>query len=167
MRPRSLVRAVAALLPLSAPLAAAADCTSSCNDDYYACTNTASIGDCSHYRSMCYQSCTLNGPSELYGAIAYSPSANKFGTSARYPTEAEAEARSIVECRKRGGSDDCKPMWFVVPNCGALATGPGRWGYDWGESREAADDNALAKCGKGGTIVCTVDVTVCATDQLE
>ncbi len=150
-----------------APAPAVADCTSACDSDYYACTNTSSVGTCSHYRSMCYQRCTLKGPPLRYGAIAYSVSKNRYGYSANFPTQEQAEQRSIEECIKDGGGDDCKPVWFKTPNCGALARGPDRWGSDYAESRDAAEEKALNNCSDGGRFDCTVDIAVCSNDKIE
>lgn len=147
---------------------AAADCTDGCDSDYYACTNTSSVGTCSHYRSMCYQSCTLNGGSQSrrFGAIAYSESKNRYGFSADFPTQAQAEQRAIEECIKDGGGNDCKPVWFATPNCGALARGPNRWGSDYAATRDAAEEKALNNCSDGGRFDCTVDMAVCANDKI-
>lgn len=157
----------AAMSILSASVGAASDCTSSCDSDYWACTNTSSVSTCSHYRSMCYQRCTLSGPALQYGAIAYSPSANKYGIWAGAASQTDAEAGAVRKCRNYGGNEDCKPVWFATPNCGALATGPNRWGSEWGASRDEAKEKALAICGNGGSVMCAVEAAVCATDQLE
>jgi hypothetical protein len=149
---------------------ARADCFSACSDDYYACLHTGSVGNCSHRRSMCSQSCTLGGGNAaLYGAIAYSPSTGVWGTAARHGSQAEAIQRALHECRKHGGVADCapEPLWFQSPSCGALARGQGNWALKHAGSRGAANQSAIAACRQNGSAPCAVKAAVCATDRLE
>jgi Domain of unknown function (DUF4189) len=149
---------------------ARADCLSGCRDDYYACLHTGSVGNCSHRRSMCSQSCTLSGGNAaLYGAIAYSPSTGVWGTAARHGSQAAAIQRALHECRNRGGGADCMsdPLWFRSPNCGALAGEQGNGALRHAGSREGANRSAIAACRQRGSAPCAVKDAVCATDRLE
>jgi hypothetical protein len=158
-----------ALLFLTAT-AARADCFSSCSGEYYACLHTGSVGNCSHRRSMCQQSCTLGGGGNaaLYGAIAYSPSTGAWGTAARFGSQAAAIQRALQECRNRGGADcTSEPLWFRSPSCGALAGGQANWALKHAGSREAANRSAIAACQQHGSAACAIKAAVCATDRLE
>jgi hypothetical protein len=149
--------------------AARADCSSGCQGEYYACLHTGSVGNCSHRRSICYQSSTLGGGgAALYGAIAYSPSTGVWGTAARHGSQAAAIQRALHECRNRGGADcTSEPLWFRSPSCGALAGGQGKWALSHAGSREGANRSAIAACQQRGSAPCAVKAAVCATDRLE
>ncbi len=98
---------------------------------------------------------------DRFGAIAFSPSTGAFGFSNDHPSQSDAEAGALAECRKRAGG--CQSSSWFRNACGALAVGEyGGWGTDWGNERAAAEANALNMCRRY-TNNCSVLRAVCTS----
>jgi hypothetical protein len=91
---------------------------------------------------------------ENWGAIAYSDSTGRSGTSYNYPSVGAAERRALDGC----GEVDCKTVLTIANACGALAIADnGSWGTGLAQSRDQAERYALHHCrsrGGGCTIKC-------------
>ena len=74
---------------------------------------------------------------ELFGAIAYSDKAHKYGWANNYPTRNEASKAALDGCAKNEGTECRVVVWFRNA-CGALVTGPDGHGAAWAESRKVA-----------------------------
>ena len=86
-----------------------------------------------------------------FGAIAYSTSTAKWGTSYDHRSEAAARNAALDSC----GQSDCNVVIWFRNACGALATGSTSWGAAWGENRSKAEEKALLHCpDKDGRIIC-------------
>ena len=97
---------------------------------------------------------------DMYGAIAYSSSGDRWGTSYNFRSRSEAESRALSEC----GSSDCVVKVWFKNGCGALATGDdGSLGWGWSGSRSGAESRALSECQKR-TSGCRVRCWAC-TDR--
>ena len=59
---------------------------------------------------------------ELFGAIAYSEKAQKYGWANNYPTRDDATKAALEFCAKNG--PDCRVVLWFRNACGALVTGP-------------------------------------------
>lgn len=80
---------------------------------------------------------------DMYGAIAYSSSSDRRGTSYNYRSRSQAESAALSEC----GSSDCEVKVWFSNACGALATGDdGSVGWGWSGSRSGAESRALREC---------------------
>lgn len=89
---------------------------------------------------------------DRYGAIAYSPTARRYGRSWGYETRAEAEAVALRYCPY---SDAIIACWGKNSYI-ALAHGSGTlWGAAWGNDLEEAKRNALGYCRGNCHIVTT------------
>jgi serine/threonine-protein kinase len=81
---------------------------------------------------------------DLYGAIAYSQKANRYGWAVDFSSQQEAENAALNECFNYGS--DCKSIWFMNA-CGALAIGTdGGWGLNWGQNGRQAENKAVNQC---------------------
>jgi Domain of unknown function (DUF4189) len=142
---------------------AAADCMSSCQGEYYACSNAYDSRDCSTRRSICQQRCIM-GNERQFGAIAFSPSTGAYGYSFEYRTRNQAEKRAIAECKARNGGDDCATEIWFYDNCGALAVGAGATrSAAYSADKAAASRRALEACnGRNGGAACEIKATVCS-----
>jgi serine/threonine-protein kinase len=65
---------------------------------------------------------------DFYGAIAYSPSTRRFGSSWNYRSQTEAEQRALAICNR----DDCQILLSLANSCGALAVAR-NGGYAWSD----------------------------------
>ncbi len=98
---------------------------------------------------------------DQFGAIAYSPSKGAYAVTYDRPSQADAEAGALAECRSR--AEDCESSVWFRNACGALAVGKdGGWGTDWGNDRPAAEANAINMCQRY-TSDCSVLRSVCAS----
>jgi hypothetical protein len=142
---------------------ARADCASSCQGDYWACIEAYDSSTCGTQRAICVQSCIMSGGGgDNFGAIAYSPSTDKFGYSFDYPSQSEAEGRALRECRKVGGAEDCESVLWFKNVCGALATdGKGAYGADWAGTTKKAEAQAMDYCRANTKGACTVQKSFC------
>ena len=82
---------------------------------------------------------------ELFGAIAYSAKAHKYGWANNYRSRDEASKAALEGCTKNEGTECRVVVWFRNA-CGALATGPDGHGAAWAESRTAAIAKASKLC---------------------
>ena len=83
-------------------------------------------------------------PQDLYGAIAYSQKANRYGWAVDFGSQQEAENAALNECFNYGS--DCKSIWFMNA-CGALDIGTdGGWGLNWGQNGRQAENKAVNQC---------------------
>lgn len=95
---------------------------------------------------------------KLYGAIAYSQQAARYGWATDFATQEEAETAAMNQCYNYGS--DCQALWFMNA-CGALAIGrDGGWGMNWGENSRQAENKAIAQCN-GVSNNCAVEFTKC------
>jgi len=83
---------------------------------------------------------------ELFGAIAYSDNAHKYGWANNYPTRDGATKAALDGCAKNG--PDCRVVLWFRNACGALVTGPDSHGAAWAESRKAAISKAAKLCAE-------------------
>jgi hypothetical protein len=67
-------------------------------------------------------------PPDYYGAVAYSPSTGRFGSSWNFTSPDNAEKRAMQMC----GRSDCRVLLELNDSCGALAVSR-TGGYVWGE----------------------------------
>ena len=83
------------------------------------------------------------GP-DRYAAVAYSPTAKKWGYGNNYATKGEAIARALSECGySDAGTNWCKNAWIAI----AISDkSPGGWGSGWGKTPEAARQSARRQC---------------------
>ena len=130
-----------------------------------ACPNGAS--DCQHYCDQLRleeQSRSQESSARSYGAIAYSASTKKFGSSWGLSTQGEAESRAIHECTLLAKAEgDCIAHLWFYNSCGAIASGDDE-AVSWGQNaREAAARQyALSGCVKNGGINCEVITSQCS-----
>jgi len=96
---------------------------------------------------------------DYYGAIAYSPSTDRWGTSNECGSADDAMAAAVAEC----GVSDCQAKFWFSNQCGALAKSS-KGDLGWGSSvdRGDAENTALAKCGEYGN-PCNVLCWSCTT----
>ena len=83
---------------------------------------------------------------ELFGAIAYSENAYKYGWANNYPTRDAATKAALEFCAKNG--PDCHVVLWFRNACGALVTGPDGHGAAWAESRKRAVNEATKLCAE-------------------
>jgi len=81
-----------------------------------------------------------------WGAIAYSYSTGRYGSSYDYPTQAQAINSAVERCRV----NDCKAVVWFESGCGSFAVGNRASGWAVGHSRAEAESKALAECRKRG-----------------
>ena len=143
---------------------AQADCSSACQGEYYACINAYDASSCVTARSICRNSCILNGESgERFGAIAYSEGTRKHGFSYGQPSRQAAEQAALGHCREFGGDADCRVEVWFKNSCGALAvSGRGAYGTAWAHTTAQAERQALDYCNERATVPCRIDRTVCS-----
>ena len=103
----------------------------------------------------------------IYGAIAYSTSANVWGFSCEELTQVRAERLAMIGC----GRSDCEAVYFFEA-CGALAIGQDRnnpsayysW-REWGNTLAEARTKTLNKCNEGG-MNCQIKISFCSPYEL-
>jgi hypothetical protein len=81
---------------------------------------------------------------ELFGAIAYSDKAQKYGWANNYPTRQAATQAALASCAKEG--PECSVVLWFRNSCGALVTGPDGYGAAWEANQTAAVNKALKLC---------------------
>lgn len=94
-----------------------------------------------------------------YGAIAYSTTTYRWGTSWNQLSQWDAEAVARANC----GAYDCQTAVWVVNGCAALSTGtfrPWLFGYAWGSTRWEAQSLANAYCSRTD-IGCRTITSIC------
>jgi Domain of unknown function (DUF4189) len=81
---------------------------------------------------------------ELFGAIAYSETAHKYGWASNFPGRDQATKAALDGCAKHG--PDCRVVLWFRNACGALVTGPTGHGAAWAENRSVAVNRATRLC---------------------
>jgi len=102
-----------------------------------------------------------------YGAIAMSDSTLSYGGSWGYPDPLSAYKRSISECNKVTGSNDCVVKVTLKDNCGALAISIE---HDTsflvqGRDQVAATAEAMAQCQASGASECAIHENICSSNS--
>jgi serine/threonine-protein kinase len=95
---------------------------------------------------------------ELFGAIAYSDKAYKYGWANNYPTRDGATKAALELCAKHG--PDCRVVLWFRNACGALVTGPDGHGAAWAENRKRAVNTATKLCA-GRSEACALTRSFC------
>jgi serine/threonine-protein kinase len=95
---------------------------------------------------------------ELFGAIAYSDNAYKYGWANNYPTRDAATKAALEFCAKNG--PDCRVVLWFRNACGALVTGPDGHGAAWAENRKVAISRATKLCA-GRSEACALTRSFC------
>jgi len=159
----AMVMIASAAAALAWAMPAAADCMSSCQGEYYACTNAYDSRDCATRRSICQHRCVI-GNQRQFGAIAFSPSTGAYGYSFDYSSRNEAERRAIAECKARDGGGDCATEIWFYDNCAALAVGASTARHAaYAADKAAASRRALEACkGRNGGAACEIKASVCS-----
>jgi hypothetical protein len=86
----------------------------------------------------------LQAAGDSYGAIAYSPSTNRWGYGNGYPTKSQAIARARRECGRRDAKTNwCRNAWIALAVSNQSAGG---WGSSWGSTPEIARSKAISEC---------------------
>jgi hypothetical protein len=94
-----------------------------------------------------------------YGAIAYSPSTGKSGTSWNYSCVDEATRAAVGFC----GQGDCDWVRWVGDQCAALAVASnGATGDAANSNRGLAEYTALQTCANYGGTDCHIQASVCS-----
>ena len=83
---------------------------------------------------------------ELFGAIAYSEKAQKYGWANNYPERDGATKAALEFCARNG--PDCRVVLWFRNACGALVTGPDGHGAAWAENRKVAINRATKLCAE-------------------
>jgi hypothetical protein len=82
--------------------------------------------------------------SELFAAIAFSPSSGKVGSAWNFDTAVLAETEAFLQC----GLNDCYAA-VIFHQCGAIAVGEGYgMGYGLDQSLAKATELALGSCAE-------------------
>ena len=93
-----------------------------------------------------------------YGAIAYSSSTGRTGSSWNASCADEAQTLANNYC----GTGDCRAIVWVQNGCAAFAIGDGgRYGWAWGNDLATAIGSALTTCSST-TTNCSVSARVCS-----
>lgn len=103
--------------------------------------------------------------SDLYGAIARSPSTQDKGYSWNFRSQESAEQRAIKECAGVSGATDCQVLLWFRNACGSIAESEeGGTGTGWGVTEEIAETNAIQLCSTVGS-GCKIMHTFCTDHQ--
>src|SRR5262249_17811483 len=128
-----------------------ADCVSACDARTYCDSDMHASGECARLLNDCYiQECNRT----IYGAIAYGAESGAYGWSNARPDASSAETEALGNCRKNG--NDCQVVVDFWNTCAAVAAGTGHVAYGLGETRDRAESEAVATCGKDGGESCAV-----------
>jgi hypothetical protein len=100
-----------------------------------------------------------------YGAIAMSDSSLSYGGSWGYADPNAAHRRSIAECNKVAGGNDCVVKVSLKDNCGVLAISVQKEAsfFAQGRSQVAATSAAMARCRASGARDCAVYENICTS----
>jgi hypothetical protein len=93
-----------------------------------------------------------------WGAISYSDSTGRWGTSYDYRRESIAINAAVESC----GVEDCKAVIWFRNSCGALAKGNGGKGWASHPRKHVAQNRAIAECRKRAS-GCRVIAWSCTT----
>ena len=102
-----------------------------------------------------------------YGAIAMSDSSITYGGAWGYPDPISAYKRSIAECNKATGGNDCVVKASLKDNCGALAISVERNASFLVQGRDqvTATQSAMAQCQASGASDCTIHENICSSNS--
>jgi len=93
---------------------------------------------------------------DRFGAIAYSPSARRFGSSWNQPDQATAEDAAMRICNR----PDCQILVPLANSCGALAVARnGAYAWGGGDSLYNAKLNASNRCTRDNgscKLICSI-----------
>lgn len=140
-----------------------ADCSSMCEGERWACSESSDASSCGTQFQICVQDCIRNGGNDNFGAIAFSSTTEVFGYSFDFENRADAESRAVSECIKAGGDSDCEAVVWFNRDCGALASdGAGTYGADWGTTTQEAESKAQSNCQHNTNQPCVIRTSLCA-----
>lgn len=98
-------------------------------------------------------------PGNAFGAIAYSPSTQMYGSSVEQSRQA-AEASALRDCLTKTKSVDCRTLVWFKNAWGALAIGNnGAAGGAWSANEGNAKRSAIKLCSQYGGTSCRVIFT--------
>ncbi|MBW4586168.1 DUF4189 domain-containing protein [Aetokthonos hydrillicola Thurmond2011] len=98
-------------------------------------------------------------PGNAFGAIAYSPSTQMYGSSVQ-PSRQAAETSALRDCFAKSNSRDCRTLIWFENAWGALAvSNNSAYGTGWGKSENNAKRHALEVCQQQGKTSCRVIFT--------
>ena len=102
-----------------------------------------------------------------YGAIAMSDTSLTYGGAWGYPDPIAAYKRSISECNKAAGSNDCVVKVTLKDNCGALAISVEHNASFLVQGRDqvTATATAMEQCQATGASDCTIHENICSSDS--
>jgi hypothetical protein len=102
-----------------------------------------------------------------YGAIAMSDSSLSYGGAWGYADPIAAYKRSVAECNKVSGGNDCVVKVSLKDNCGALAISVQRNASFLVQGRDqvGATATAMAQCEASGATDCTIHENICSSDS--
>lgn len=102
-----------------------------------------------------------------YGAIAMSDTSLTYGGSWGYPDPISAYKRSISECNKLAGSNDCVVKVTLKDNCGALAISVERNASFLVQGRDqvTATATAMEQCQASGAGDCAIHENICSSNS--
>jgi hypothetical protein len=106
----------------------------------------------------------LLGP---YGAIAISDSSLSYGGSWGYSDPNAASGRSIDECNKVSGGNDCVVKVRLKDNCGVLAISLQKEASFFAQDRNhvVAKSAAMARCRASGASDCAIHENICTSNS--
>jgi len=102
-----------------------------------------------------------------YGAIAMSDSSLTYGGAWGYPDPIAAYKRSITECNKAAGSNDCVVKVTLKDNCGALAISVEHNASFLVQGRDqvTATATAMEQCQASGASDCSIHENICSSNS--
>jgi Domain of unknown function (DUF4189) len=102
-----------------------------------------------------------------YGGIAMSDTSLTYGGAWGYPDPISAYKRSIAECNKASGGNDCVVKVTLKENCGALAISVEHNASFLVQGRDqvGATSTAMAQCQASGATDCSIHENICSSDS--
>jgi Flp pilus assembly protein TadG len=102
-----------------------------------------------------------------YGAIAMSDTSLTYGGAWGYPDPIAAYKRSISECNKAAGNNDCVVKVTLKDNCGALAisTEHNASFLVQGRDQVTATATAMEQCQATGASDCSIHENICSSNS--
>lgn len=153
-----MMRGIAAILVVLGALMleaapASADCLSLCMKTQgcsgaSAASQSTMSGSCANMNSFCQLQCQPSGNGMRYGAIAYSPKSNAWGTVRGLSDQSSAEAAAMAYCGKYAA--DCQLLLSYADACVAVSISRNNiiaWDFD-PKSRGLAENKARDDCQK-------------------
>jgi hypothetical protein len=151
-----VVIAVALSTWSASPLPARADCVSECQASTYCDYEMEASGECARRLNDCYlDQCNRT----RYGALAYDAESGAYGWSNDLDDTAAAEAQALANCREHG--DNCAVVVDFWNSCAAVAASDAIVAYGLGDTRAAAEHQALGSCADDGGKDCAIQVWSC------